>query len=362
MKSTMRGAGERPRIRLKRSRAVAAGVAIGVVGAMVGSTGAAYAAGLDSYPSDPSEAEASVIDSSLLGTDLAGAAHSEAGFPTDPGPNQEGLSLDILGGEVIDLGGLSIPADQLIDFGQLGALYSESTATDELNAHAISGLLSGDGSVTLDGDDADFGAAEIDLLSLFDEAGVNTLTDEIVDQALLRLGAGGAEVIAENGEFLDPDGVGGAGQYRVAEASAFVHSPLIEQAAGQIYDTIGLIDDEMENQVGSLLDLTSITGDLPAGVDLSETTIESNMQDEIFAALLDQPITTNNEFLTVDFSTGTATFHLDQLLSGELRPDQPTGLNAQNPNTELIDDEIYPMIAERRRTRTRSSSTTRSTR
>jgi hypothetical protein len=319
---------------------------MGVVGAMVGSTGIAFAAGLDSYPSDPSEAEASVVDSSLLGTDLAGAAHSEAGFPTNPGPNQEGLSLDLLGSEVIDLGGISLPVDQFIDFGQLGALYSESTATDELNAEAISGLLSGDGSITLDGDDAGFGAAEIDLLTLFDELGVNTLTDLIVDEALLRLGAGGAHVIAEDGEFLDQDGVGGAGQYRVAEASAFVHSPLVEEAAAQIYDAIGTIDDEMENQVNTLFDLTSITGALPAGVDLSETWIESDMQDEIFAALLAEPITTNNQFLTVDFSTGTVIFHLDQLLSGELRPDQPTGLNAQNPNTELIDDEIYPMIAE----------------
>ncbi|WP_188782681.1 hypothetical protein [Nocardioides phosphati] len=82
------------------------------------------------------------------------------------------------------------------------------------------------------------------------------------------------------------------------------------------------------------------------------------MQDKIFKAILAKPITTKNKVLTVDFSTGKATVRLDQALHGEetvdgpllpaqqVRPGDPTGLNGQNPNTELIDDEIYPMIAE----------------
>ncbi len=372
---------------LKRSQTVLAGVAMGVAGTMVASTGVAFADTVDVDPqgsagveadalasdllgtalagADDSEkagAAASVFGSSLLGKDVAGLAQSEATFPSNPGPNTADLDVEALGDKSISVDGVDVPLDQIIDFGQLGALQSESTATDELNTEAISGLLGADGAITLDGEDGDFGAAEIDLLSLFDELEVNSLTDGVVDEATLRLGAGGARVVTEDGEFVDPDGVGGPGEYRVGEASAIAHSPLIEQAAGQLYDAIGTYEKQLVGKVNELIDTTAITGTLPAGVDLSETWIESDIQDKVFAAVLDEPITTKNKFLTIDFSTGTATIHLDQLLSGELRPGQPTGLNAQNPNTELIDDEIYPMIAERRRTRTRSSSTTRSTR
>src|SRR5690625_1892756 len=74
------------------------GAAVGVVGALFISSGAS-AAGLDAFPDDPAEAEAAVFDTTVLGQDLAGGAHSEAGYPTDPGPNQEGLSLSLLGDE-----------------------------------------------------------------------------------------------------------------------------------------------------------------------------------------------------------------------------------------------------------------------
>ncbi|MFC7403948.1 choice-of-anchor G family protein, partial [Georgenia alba] len=300
---------------------------------------------VDNYPEEPSEAEASVVDSSVLGTDLAGGGRSDAGSASNPGPNNEALNVDLLGSELIQLGDIELPIDQFIDFGQVGALQSESEASGPLDARAISGLASGDGSVTLDGADADFGAAEVDLLTLFNELGVDGGTDLLVDEATLLLGAGGAEVVAESGEFIDQDGVGGAGQYRVAEASLLLHSPAIEEAAGMMYDAAGQVDATMEDTVNDMLDLSDIVNALPAGVTV-DATVESNMQEEIFQALVAEPITTNNEVLTVDFSTGTATLHLDQIVSGDLRPGQPSGINNQNPNTELIDDELYPMIAE----------------
>ncbi|MGQ7789009.1 hypothetical protein SD455_16700, partial [Nesterenkonia sp. K-15-9-6] len=79
----------------------------------------------------------------------------------------------------------------------------------------------------MDGDEAGFGAAELDLLSLFNAAGVDGITEEIVSEATLLFGLGGAEVIAEDGVFLDQDGVGGLGQYRVGEASVLLTSPAV---------------------------------------------------------------------------------------------------------------------------------------
>ncbi|MFD5822217.1 hypothetical protein ACFWFN_07810, partial [Nesterenkonia xinjiangensis] len=325
---------------LKRTLAVGAASTISV-----GAYALPAAAAVDNYPEAPAESEASLVDSTLLGEGLAGGGRTTAAWDEDPGPNNEALNVDLLGNELIGIGNIEVPLDEILDFGQAGALLSESEATSPLDARAISGIAAGDGSVTLDGDDAGFGAAEIDLLSLFSAAGVDDITEDIVSEATLLFGAGGAEVIAEDGEFLDQDGVGGLGQYRVGEASVLFASPAIEEAAGMIYDTIGEMDDLAEETVNDVLDLADIIDALPGDTSL-DVTVTSEMQEEIFAAILAEPITTNNEVLTVDFSTGTAELHLDQLLSGEMRPDQPTGMNNQNPNTELIDDEIYPMIAE----------------
>ncbi|WP_460463592.1 choice-of-anchor G family protein, partial [Arthrobacter pigmenti] len=330
------------RVRKRLRRWLAAGV---VSALSVSAYGLPAAADVHQYPDEPAESAASIINSSILGNELLGGGLSEAASETNPGPNNGALDVGLLGSEVISIGNIQVPVTDIIDFGELGVLLSESEASGPRDARAITGVAGADGSITLDGAEGNFGAARLDLLSLFQEAGVDGLTDLAVDEATMLLGVGGAEVIAQDGQFLDPDGVGGPGQYRVAEASVLLSSPVIEQVAGMLYDAVGQIDVTMEEQVNGLLDLTSITEALPAGATL-DATVTSNMQEEIFQEILAQPITTKNKVLTVDFSTGTATLHLDQLVSGDLRPGQPAGLNAQNPNTELIADELYPMIAE----------------
>ncbi|MER7798195.1 choice-of-anchor G family protein [Microbacterium sp. NPDC096154] len=327
----------------------------------IAATGVAFAAGLDSYPSDPAEAEASVLGSSILDAELVGGADSEAGFPTNPGPvTSDILNAEVLGSQLVDVGGIQLPLDQIIDFGQLGALLSQSTASDEFNGEAISGLAGGDGAVTLDGSNADFGTATIDLLSLFEAAGVAGVTDLALDQADLLLGAGGAHVQAIDGVFQDPDGVGGLGQYRVAEASLLLHSQLIDDAADMMYTAIGSFETQIRDSINSIFDLGTILGATGVSADVQ---INSDIQQQVFSELLEQPICssvtvdpaagenvcdTENTILSIDFGTGTATIHLDNIMDGE-RPDdpeRPTGINNQDPNTELIDDEIYPMVAE----------------
>ena len=335
-----------PKHPVPKGRWLSASVSLGVISTLtVGAHAVPASAAVDNHPEEAAEASASIVDSSILGTGLAGGGRSEATWDADPGPNGEALNADALGSEVIQLGDVEVPLTDFVDFGEVGALESQSEASGPQDARAVTGVAGADGSVHLDGSEADFGAAHIDLLSLMELSGASGVTDLIVDEASLYLGAGGAEVIAEDGEFLDQDGVGGPGQYRAGEASMVLQSPAVEEAAGMIYDTIGEIDAEVEDQVNSLLDLTDILDAVPGDTSV-DASVTSEMQEEIFEAVLAEPITTNNEVLTIDFSTGTMELHLDQLLSGEMRPDQPTGMNNQNPNTELIDDEIYPMIAE----------------
>ncbi len=280
---------------------------------------------------------------SVLGQGTDGAGHSEATWPNDPGPNTSGPVT-------------TLPLGDLVDFGQGGGMQSVSTTTSPYDASALSGFIGADGQVAFDRADGGFAPASVDLLAFMKKGGAD-LSDALVDEATLRLGVGGSEVITRNGEVIDQDGVGGPGRYRLGQADLDLGSPKIKEAAAQIYDAVGRFDDLTETQVNKLLDLTKLTAALPAGASITAR-VDSDMQDQVFRRILAEPITTKNKVLTVDFSTGRATLHLDQFLHGEeyvdgpllpgqtVRPGDPTGLNSQAPNTEIIDDEIYPMVAE----------------
>ncbi|SDS78581.1 choice-of-anchor G family protein [Microlunatus soli] len=291
-------------------------------------------------PADEAQAAASVIDVSTLQQALAGAG-STAASTSNPGPDQDALNAGVLGDKTIDLGGgVSVPVSELVDFGKGGAIGSASEVSSPGDAHAVSGLVAEGGSVTLSGDDASFAPATVDLLKLADKAGENAITNAAIDQLELQLGAFGSEVTAENGTISDPDGVGGAGQYRIGQADLLVQSPAIKDAANGIYGAVGSVDDEVESIVSDKLDPGSVTGLLGAvpGVPEPKITVESDMQDEIFADLLAKPITSTNKLITIDFSTGQLQVHLDQLAHN--------GINNMDPNSELLTSKTYPLIAE----------------
>ncbi|MBL3688116.1 hypothetical protein D3248_14300 [Leucobacter zeae] len=308
---------------------------------MLAFSGTANAMGLDTYPSEPTEAEASIAGLTLGGNDLIGLAESHAGSASDPGPNREAFSGSLGGSEIVDFGtGFTIPLDQLLQFGQVGALLSESTATDGRNGEAISGIAGADGGITLDGQDGDFGTASIDLLSLFEAAGVDGVTDIAVDQADFTFGLGGAWVEAVDGAFQDPDTVGGMGQYRVGDAKIVIHSPVIEQAADGISDAAGTLEQSANDLVNSTLGLSEL---LPGETSVS---IETTLQQDVLDAVMLAPITTDDGLASIDLGAGTVTLGIGRIGGNDDGViDRPVGINNQNPNTELIDDETYPFIA-----------------
>ena len=341
----------------KTAPAVTAGwwrrpVALGMVSSVAVTTfGLPAMADVDTQPDETTEAAASNIDLSLIGQELAGGGQSRALYPGGPATDDGALNASLLGGQLLDLGGVQLPIDQIIDYGELGALLSQSTATDAKNGEAISGIAGADGSLSLDGEAGGFGTAKLDLLSLFRATGTDGLTDDIVSKAELTAGVGGAHVEAVDGAFQDPDGVGGDGQYRVAEANLELESPIVSQIASGIYDQLATVDQTLEDTVNGMSQLTdllnTITSALPVGATI-DVSAESNIQEEVFQELLAQPITSKNEVLSIDLSTGKLYVDLDKAYSGE-RPegvDLPDGINNQNPNTELISNEIYPIIAE----------------
>ncbi|GAA1850729.1 choice-of-anchor G family protein [Myceligenerans crystallogenes] len=336
----------RRRVAWRRAVAIGAGAALGVAGL---STPAM--AVLDNYPDDPAEAGASVLMSSVMEQELLGAATSDAGFPTNPGPNEGGLDVDLLGGQLLALGDIEIPVAQFIDFGQLGALSSVSEASSPLDGHAASGLIGPDGGLSLDSEEADWGTTTIDLLSVADAVGVGGITDQLVDRLDLELGAFGSEVIAEDGVFLDPDGgVTGPGQYIAGDASLWLHSPAIEDAAAQIHDLGGQVDTTVEDLANQVFDAAALAAALGVpGMPEPDCTIDSNMQENIVNAVVGEPLTSANQLITLDLSTGELEIHLEHLVEGGTDPwggGDDAGLNGLPPNTEVINEGTYPQIAE----------------
>ncbi|MGN8027357.1 LPXTG cell wall anchor domain-containing protein [Microbacterium sp. 22242] len=334
--------------RRRRSGPILAGTAFGLVGVLFAAS-AASAAGLDTYPTDPAEAEASILDMSLGGADLFGLAQSHAGSIQNPGPNTEAFSGALGGTEIVDFGaGYQIPLDQFISFGQLGVLQSQSTATDAKNAEGISGIAGADGGLTLDGTDADFGEAQINLLSI---PGASAAAPAI-DKAQLSFGLGGAWVKAVDGVLQDPDGgVTGYGQYRAGSAKLVLHSPVIEQAAAGLSDAAGTLESSATDTINSMLNLTSLASLVP-GTTLKATVTSSIKQDVLDAVML-APITTKDGYASIDLGAGTVTIDLARLGSNDpspnhpdgVIPNRPVGINNQAPNTELIDSDTYPFIA-----------------
>ena len=309
------------------------------------------AVAVDNYPDEPSEAAASVLAAELMQQELLGAATSDAGSLSNPGPNTENLNVDVLGSQLLELGDIQLPVDQFLDFGQIGVLASTSEASGPVDAHAVSGLLGADGGVTLDGAEDSFGVATIDVLSLADLVGVDGITDAVVDELTIELGALAAEVTAEDGVILDPDGgVTGPGQYRLGDGTLLLHSPVIEGAADTIYDIGGAIDTQIETLVNETLDISALTALLAAvpGIPEPTVTVDSDMQETLFQSVVGEPITSANQLVTLDLSTGELQVHLEHLAEGNdpWGGGDDVGMNGLAPNYELLDDQTYPQIAE----------------
>ncbi|MFC7022186.1 choice-of-anchor G family protein [Promicromonospora thailandica] len=338
--------------RRERARAtVRRGLAAVAASAFLVTAAGLPAVAVDNYPDEPAEAAASVLAAELLQQALLGAASSDAGSVSNPGPNTENLDVDLLGSQLIQIGDIQLPVDQLLDFGQIGALASTSEASGPADAHAVSGLLGADGGVTLDGAEDAFGTASIDVLSLARLAGVDGLTDAVVDQLTIELGALGAEVIAEDGVILDPDGgVTGPGQYRLGDGTLLVHSPLVEDAAAGIYDIGGAIDAQIESLVNETFDLSALTALLAAvpGIPEPTLTVDSDLQETLFQSVVGEPITSANQLVTLDLSTGELQVHLEHLVEGNdpWGGGDDVGMNGLAPNYEVLDDQTYPQIAE----------------
>lgn len=297
-------------------------------------------------PEDEAEATAQLVEADLLGIDLADAVRVDAGSPSDPGPHAAPLEVGLLGDAVpLDLGTISIPLvgdgpdEGMLTFGPdagAGLLNGYAAAPDGDHATAASGAVTDDGALAVSpGDDrADTDYARLDLTALLGQLGVDGLTDQVVDEISLALGALGTTASATHGGGFDSD-------YVVAGAELQVSSPLVGDLTSRLSGAVGAVSDEVNQHLGTGGTLESALAELAlppldpdplATVDLGTPEVRGEV--DLAGAtdgLLDGALTSDDGLVTIDLSTGVVGVDLARL--------HRDGLNGLPANTELLTED-----------------------
>ncbi|WP_193105832.1 choice-of-anchor G family protein, partial [Brachybacterium sp. FME24] len=296
---------------------------------------------------DLSEALGRVINADALSLDLADAGTSASGFPSDAGPNANPLNVGALDALNLDLGTLTLPlvGDEnnvgLLHLGEVGAVSSFAESPDGMTSTASAGAVGEGGALDLDGiENGTYGSAEVDLTQLLDQAGVSGLTDEIVDELSLQLGALGSTANAANGET--------SSEYVVADGQLLISSPLVGGVSTELDTALTDVGTVLNGAVGTDGALGTIANEAAIDLDIGLIAVEAGggtigvsgldaALDQASTSLLAEPLVDENELVSIDLANGTIAVDLQKLGGAD-------GLNGLPANTELLDADTIALI------------------
>src|SRR5690625_4072266 len=206
------------------------------------------------------------------------------------------------------------------------------------------GAVGADGAIDVDaGSSTD--PARVDLTGLLGQVGVDGLTDAIIDELSLELGALASRAEANEGDI--------SREYLLAGAELVVSSPLVGGLAGQIQGAVEDISDGVNALLGpegaiqgalDVLSIAPITISLPVvgdvlSVDIGSPQLSTTVNlGNITDGLLTDPLVSDNGLVTIDLSTGEIRVDLAMLHQGNL--------NGLLPNTELLAAGEVDLIVE----------------
>ncbi len=288
-------------------------------------------------PTDQSEAYARLIDTNLLGVDLLDLITAQSAYPSSPGEHRASIDASVLDGLIgVSLPGLSLPLigngsnGGLLDLGasaQAGVLGGVANASSPVDAVAASGAVSGSGAIELDPDaNMDTGYATVQLTALLGQLGLSELSDEIIDDLTLRLGALYSKAQASSGTTTS--------DYVVAGAQMRVSSPLVagltaalqstaETATQALFATDGVLQTVLNGVSSGSLDV------LLARISLGTPKISATVNlGDVTSALLLTPLRDSSGLVSIDLGTGVITIDLAKL--------HAAGLNDLPANTSLL--------------------------
>ncbi|MGX1735687.1 choice-of-anchor G family protein, partial [Glutamicibacter sp. NPDC055354] len=335
-------------------RSATTGLAFGTTTAVFAASAVLCAAPANAFsPEDPSQAQAHIIDLDLSTFDIAGSGFTQQSFPTDAnlGADTSQLDVGLLADETIDLGdGIQLPllknaeGDGLIDLGSLGALNSYSLADTETHSRASSGAVTDGGAVAVSpntGVGAD--PAYIDLGALFDQANIDILTDQILDEARIELGALASEA-ESNEDVVDVK------DYVIAGAELELSSPLVGTLGTTLGETFQTAVDPVSGLVepggalDSLLQSVRAAAEVIPLVDVNAATVTIDGLDTVGDTIVDELISTPiaNDSGSISIDLGTGDIHVDL---AKLIEENGSDLNSFDPNTPLIGETVLNAIA-----------------
>ena len=297
---------------------------------------------------DQSEALGRVINTDVLSLDLADAGTSMSGSPSDAGPNSNPLNVGVINDSVsLDLGTATLPliGDEnnvgLLHLGQAGALSSFASSPDALSSTASAGAVGEGGALDLDGiANGTYGSARVDLTTLLAQAGVEGLTDQIVDELSLELGALGSTATEEAGTV--------SSEYVVADGKLVISSPLVGDLSTELDSAVTGVGTTLNTAVGAdgvlgtvaqnasidlNIGLVAVQG---GGGTIGITGLDAALADAS-DSLLVEPLTDANGLVSINLADGTIEVDLQQLGGAD-------GLNGLPANTELLDSTTIGLI------------------
>ncbi len=325
---------------------VAAATALGLT-LMTTSPGAAA----QQNPNEDAEALGQLIESDLFKGQLLDIASAYSSAPGSIDAESTPLDVDALNALKIDLGdGISLPLASepdgggLLEIGNAGTLNAFGHASEYNNALASAGAVGTDGALNIDDVNAGkYGNANVNLTTLFEQLGVEGVTNEIVDDLSLELGA-----IAST---ANSDGNANNSEYVVADGKLTVSSPAVEKLSSAVTTTIdgagGTLQEVLGNEglasklaaVG--IDLNVLAARVQVGGSDAEISVEvRDALNGVVAEVINEELTDDNRLVSVNLETGKIAIDLAKIVKGKDAED----LNGLAPNTQVLTDDTISTI------------------
>ncbi len=338
---------------LRRRRAIGGGIAGVTVGAMIlaGALVPTAANALDdANPNDPSVAQGQIIQlpADLLGgVDVATLGHTLTSNPAAAGPELGGLDLDVLEALSIDVGTLNVPlltdgtSPGLLQLGDLGATQSYSSSPLQTESIASSGTITSGGAIDTGAIDGSTNPATLELTDLFDQLSVAGLTDAVLDEASVGIGALASRATSETGTT--------ASEYRVADLNLDLHSNLVAGLATTLGSAIQGTVTPVSNLAGpggaltglatTLVNTINAIPDVPlvAAFEATGGTVAiagiDTVGDTVVTELLTEPVENTTGSVLVDLNDGTISVDLARIL---VETGAGADLNSLPANTPVL--------------------------
>lgn len=336
-----------------RKIAVGSAAAVTALGLTVMVTSPSAAA-IEQDPNEEAEALGQLVQSELLDDQLVDAAGAYSSFPSNPEEAKTPLNAEALSALDLDLGsGVSLPVisepggEGLLKLGEAGALNAYGNAPSADSAKASAGAVGKDGALNVDDiNNGDYGNAEVDLTQVLGQAGLDGVTDNIVDELSLSLDAVASTAEANGSE--DP-----SSEYVVADGVMTVSSP----AVGGLSDELNKVVDGAGGTLEDVIAEEGLADELAkAGIDINTglanlklggegTTVSVETQDALNSVvenLVNEKLADKAGIVSIDLKNGDIKIDLAKVVNGENGED----LNGLDPNTQVLTSETIGKITD----------------